>query len=177
MENLKLWLIGGLFIYFVIIPAFVFILCVRKKSGKWYIKKWAVLKFLLFLNKGDTPKNTCYLYVDAVLAAYFVTIVFVTIVLFILLFIFFLFSFFFCGIVIVYVIASAIIEHPKTFLALLLSIKFIAALTWKIWAYTKIEAWLNQKEKTKDQINKFFQVFQKIKQKASNKVCIKFENV
>ena len=152
-------------VYFVAVPAFVFLLCVRKKSGKWYIKKGAVLRFLLFFSKDDVPKNICYLHADTVIAAILASIT---------LFMFSLLSFFFCGMV--YVIVPAIIEHPKTFLALLLSVQLIAVITWKARAYMKTEIW-QRKKKIKSQINKFSQAFQKAGHKVSNKICIKLENV
>lgn len=173
MENavsLSLLLVAGSIatfaVYFVIVPTFTFLLCVRKKSGKWYIKKGTVLGFLLFFSKCDVPKNICYLYADAVLGMLLATVT---------LFAFFLSLFFFCGMV--YVIYAAVILNQKLTLVLLLIAGLVAIIIWRIRVYIKTKTWQIQKEKIKSQINKFFQVFRKMKQKVSNKVCIKFENV
>ncbi len=170
MENLELLLIAGLIkgaiIFFVIIPTFVFLLCVRRINGKWHIKKDGVAPYLYALYGSKAmctpPENMCQLHCDVIITE-LATITLLCVIA--------LFGGLISGMICL--IISAVIEYPKTFLVLLLSIKFIAVIVWKTRVYTKTEVWRNQKEKTKDQINKLFQVFQK----ASNKVCIKFENV
>lgn len=156
MENLELWLIGGLLMCFIVIPAFTFLLCVRRINRKWHIKKDGIA---LYLYGNDIvsiiPENMCELYCIALLPSLVCFGILLVIG-----------SFCFIGLIF-YPFAS---EHPKPFSVILLGAMFIAMITWKVSAYAKTELWQNRKKKIS-------RTFQKVKQKIEGKICIKFENI
>ena len=86
MENLgSLLLFGGLAMVFIIIPAFIFLFCVKREKGKWRIRKNSVVLYLdkiCYLRNNEKaesrieftpmlPKNMGELYDDILSAEFY----------------------------------------------------------------------------------------------------------